>query len=146
MSIFASIKRHCEEAKEVSGTTLVIQDEMTNMLQLVSNCSVYPASKSLLTIRHCSLSISCNIDEQQVHPAPQSLLTLRCSQDSSTPSHLYFLELSNLLEEFHHLLHLTVFSQQCPYVTLDIVFLSVVPTLGAVLQAMFHCQSLVSES
>ena len=28
--------------------------------KLVSNCLVYPASKSLMTIRHCSLFISSN--------------------------------------------------------------------------------------
>ena len=28
--------------------------------KLVSNCSVYPESKSLMTIRHCSLFISSN--------------------------------------------------------------------------------------
>ena len=32
-------------------------------IELVSNCLVYPASKSLMTIRHCSLLISSNIGE-----------------------------------------------------------------------------------
>ena len=53
-------------------------------------------------------------------------------------------ELSYLLEEIHHLRHLTIFSQQCPYVTLAIVLCSTVPPLRAVLQAMFYCQTLVS--
>ena len=97
---------------------------------LVSNCSVYPASKTLMTRRHCSLFISSNSGEQQVYPAPKSPMTLRCCQDFSVPLYLYFLELSYFLEEFHHLLHLTIISQQCPYVTLDTVFCSTVPPLG----------------
>ena len=37
-----------------------------------------------------------------------------------------------------------VIFQQCIYVTVDIVFTSAIPSLEAVLQAMFYCQPLVS--
>ena len=54
-------------------------------------------------------------------------MTIRCyfklANLISLLSSLYFLKYPYLLE-VHHLLHFTILSQQCPYVTLDIVFLS----------------------
>ena len=44
-------------------------------------------------------------------------------------SSLYFLKHPYLPKEPHHLLHLSMLSQQCPYVTLNIMFLSAVPPL-----------------
>ena len=60
--------------------------------QFVSNCSVYPASKSLMTIRHCSLFISSNFGVHQIHPAsrsPKVLLRFFCSVAFIFPRTLY---------------------------------------------------------
>ena len=57
-------------------------------------------------------------------------------------SFLQFLKNPYLSDEPHHLLHFKNLSQQCPYVTMDIVLLSAVP-IGTVLQAIFYCQAMV---
>ena len=57
---------------------------------------------------------------------------------------LQFLKQPYLHKKPDPLLHFTFISSQCAYVTLDIVFLSVFSPLGAVLQAMFYFQALVS--
>ena len=80
-------------------------------------------------------------------PASKSSMNIQnCSQLADLVSllSLYFLKHPNLPKEPHYLLHFTILSQQCPYFTLDIVFLSAVPPIGAVFQAMFFCYALVS--
>ena len=61
-------------------------------------------------------------------------MTIRhCNQYTdlvSCPSNLYFFEHPYYLEVPHYHLHFTIISKKCPYITLDIVFLSAVPTLG----------------
>ena len=63
--------------------------------------------KSSMTIRHCFQS-TCLVNH---------------------PSNIYFLKHSYFLNEHHYLLHLTILSQRCPYVTMDIVFFFAVPPL-----------------
>ena len=53
----------------------------------------------------------------------------QCTDLVSYPSSLCFLEHPYSLKESHYLLYFTILSLQCPYITLDIVFLSVVPSL-----------------
>ena len=54
----------------------------------------------------------------------------QCTDLVSYRSGPYFFEKFYSLKKPHYLLHFTIFSQWCPYVTLDISFLSAVPTLG----------------
>ena len=67
----------------------------------------------------------------------KTLLSVCANLVKTSIKFFYFLEHSYSLKEPYYLLYLTIPSQWCPYVTLDIVFLSAVPPLGAVLYAMF---------
>ena len=77
----------------------------------------------------------------QVYPVPKSSVTIRHYLIyADLVSYLlfsYFLKHSYILKEPHHLFNFTIPSQFGSYITLDILFLSGVPLLGALHEAMF---------